>query len=156
MSDKRRHPFLGITHALWREFKRWRMRSLLRKDCEISLKEAACLWSLSDLIYLGPTGPNARRLPEWNLYEAYCASPTPPDEELLTMAKHASPAVAGYAFEVLLARNSRLIPEALELLLPRTESVSGSRGSFVSYLELGGYALHRYEIWVEKDQAAAP
>lgn len=107
---------------LWREFMRLRMQRTLRKHPDVPLKKAAALWSLSDLIYLGPAGAAARRLPEWELYRRYCASPTPTDEAL-----------------------QALLSAALDTLRPRTSEVSSIVGSFVGYQELGSYARNRYE-----------
>jgi hypothetical protein len=92
-----------------------------------------------------PAGAAARRLPEWELYRRYCASPTPTDEALQALLSHPSPAVAGYAFEILIARDSALLSAALDTLRPRTSEVSSIVGSFVGYQELGSYAKNRYE-----------
>lgn len=134
-----------LLKMLWREFMRRRMQRTLHKHPDIPLQKAAALWSLSDLIYLGPAGAAARRLPEWELYRRYCASPTPTDEALQALLSHPSPAVAGYAFEILIARDSALLSAALDTLRPRTSEVSSIVGSFVGYQELGSYAKNRYE-----------
>lgn len=134
-----------ILKLLWREIQRAHMQGTLRKKTSVPIRKAIALWSLSDVIYLGPCGAGARRVPELELYKRYCASESPSDEELEALLTHRSPSVAGYAFEILMARGSDVLPAALEILRPRKSIVSMGFTSFVVYEELGDYARSRYE-----------
>lgn len=128
----------------WRELLRARMQRTLRKDRPVPLAKALRLWSLTpDIIYQGPVGPSARYLPEAELYSRYSQSQAPADEELLDLAGHPCPAVAGYALEILKARNSPLLTTMVKRLQGRKEPVTMGFTCMVSYFPLEDYARLR-------------
>lgn len=128
----------------WRELMRARMQRTLRKDRPVPLAKALRLWSLTpDMIYQGPVGPSARYLPEAELYSRYSRSQTPVAEELLDLAGHRCPAVAGYALEILKARKSPSLMAMVERLQGRKELVAMGLTCLICYQPLEDYARTR-------------
>ena len=125
----------------WRELLRAGMQRTLRKDCPVPLAKALRLWALTpDMIHQGPVGPSGRYLPEAELFSRYSKSPSPADEELLSLAGNHSPAVAGYALDILKARKSTLLAEMVARLQGRKEPVTMGLSCFVCYQPLEDYA----------------
>ncbi len=109
------------------------------------LESAARLWALSPLIYIGPIGFGARQLPEFHLYQMIVESKDIGDHQVEELLSHRSAVVAGYGFEILLARRSSTTPAAVEKLRGRQEQVAMGLGCVVFYQPLGQYAEARFK-----------
>src|SRR5580765_4186776 len=127
---------------------RWALRrridAALARGERVPLETAARLWALSPLIYIGPVGPAARRLPEFHLYRMFVGSKDVDDQQIEQLLPHRSGTVAGYALEILLARRSSATPAAVEKLRGRQERVAMGVGCMVHYQPLGQYAEGRF------------
>ena len=121
---------------LYRWILRRRLSSALSRGERVSLHTAARLWALSDIIYLGPVGPSARRLPELHLFRMFVESADIDDQQIEQLLADQSATVAGYAFEILLARRSKLAATAVEKLRGRKDPVTMGLGCMVCYLSL--------------------
>jgi len=119
------------------------MQRALDLNRRISLGEAAQLWSLSDVIYIGPTGPAARSLPEFKSFRQIADNTDITEEPIFGLLHHESPTVAGYALELLIRRGSLRLDEAATLLSDRLGEVSMGLGCLVCFQPLGAYARNR-------------
>ncbi len=101
------------------------------------------LWSVSDSIYIGPSGPSATVYPELLALRQIISHTHISDAELYAQLSHRNPWVVGYCFEALLARRSALL-DALPLsLLTRQEPVSIGVACFRCFEPLHIYITHR-------------
>jgi hypothetical protein len=139
---------------------RWALRrqitSTLANGKRVSLESAAKLWALSPLIYIGPVGPAARDLPESRLYRIFVESKEVDDRQVEQLLSHQSGVVAGYGFEILLARRSTTMPAAVEKLRGRQEQVAMGLGCVVYYRPLGHYAEGRFKAELGATPNAGP
>jgi hypothetical protein len=124
---------------------RKRLKHALDTGRGISLEDATRLWSLSNLIYIGPIGPSAKRLPEAAAYKQIADDTKIREEELFGLLGHESPTVAGYALELLIRRGSERVPEAVSALRGRAEEVSLGLGCVVCFQPLRTYAVNRIQ-----------
>lgn len=132
-----------------RSLNRWlarkRVQSALRLHSSISLEAAADLWALSNVIYIGPTGPAARIVPEFEAFRAIAGDLEIDEERIFGLLQHESPSVAGYALELLISRNSQRLNEAAAVVANRNEEVSMGLGCLVCYQPLCAYVQTRIE-----------
>ena len=119
------------------------MQRALDLNRRISLEEAAKLWSLSNMIYIGPTGPSARRLPEFKTFRQIADNTDIAEEHIFGLLQHDSPTVAGYAIELLIRRGSLRLDEAATVIGDRRGEVSMGLGCLVCFQPLGAYARNR-------------
>ena len=132
-------------NSLHRWALRRRLSSAFARGERVPLESAAKLWALSHLIYIGPVGPTARRLPEYHLYRMFVENKEVDDQQVEQLLSHRSATVAGYGFEILLARGSHATTGAVEKLRARQEQVAMGLGCIVSYRPLGQYAEARFK-----------
>jgi hypothetical protein len=125
-----------LRRLLWRSW----MLTRVRRGWVPSLNSAANLWALTNRIYLGPVGPRARILPEFLIYEFFCSDTQTSDNEVF---RYLLDSVAGYAFEILLKRQSPLLVQALQCLKSRSEIVSLAFGCSVCEHSLAQYVANR-------------
>jgi hypothetical protein len=137
-----------------RSLKRWlvrkRVQHALRSDNYISLETATHLWALSNVIYIGPTGPSARILPEFEAFRRIADNPEIQEEQIFGLLLHVSPSVAGYALELLISRGSQRVNEAATVIGNRIGEVSMGIGCLICFSPLGAYAQSR----IPAEQAA--
>ena len=126
------------------------MQHALRSDQGISLEAATDLWALSNVIYIGPTGPSARILPECEAFRLILHSPVIKEEQIFELLHHESPSVAGYALELLISRGSQRVIEAATVIGNRSEEVSMGIGCLICFRPLSAYAQSR----IQAEQAA--
>ncbi len=126
------------------------MQHALDSNRSVSLEKAAELWSLSDVIYIGPTGPSARSLPEFKIFRQVANNPNIEEDRIFGLLEHESPTVAGYALELLIKRGSPRLAEAATAIGERCEEVSMGIGCLNNLQPLGTYARNR----IKAEQAA--
>ena len=141
-------------NVIRRSIARWRMRRALQNGRQISFEEAARLWRLSDTIYIGPVGPAARLLPEYELYQKFADDLGVTNTEIMRLLEHKSPSVAGYGLELLIRRRAEGLEDAALKLAGRLELVTMGITSFVSYSPLCEYAQNRLQA--QQDAAGNP
>jgi len=111
----------------------------------ISLETATHLWALTNVIYIGPTGPAARILPEFEAFRRIADNPEIREEQIFGLLQHESPSVAGYALELLISRGSRRVNEAATAVGNRSEEVSMGIGCLICFRPLSAYAQSRIQ-----------
>lgn len=122
---------------------RLRMKRAMKNGRRISLADAARLWGLSNTIYMGPVGPSASILPEYEIFRILAEDRKIEDAEIRELLSHPSPGVAGYGLEMLIRRNAAGLDEAAAALSGRQELVTKGLTSFVCYVPLSEYAARR-------------
>lgn len=144
----------GLMNLCHRLARRLCIRRRMRRGKRVSLESAAKLWALSDIIFIGPTGPSAVVTPECELYRFYRIDPLTEDAQLQALLSHRSGTVAGYAFEILLYRGSPLADEAVRFLQDRKEEVTMGFTSFVVYSPICKYVSNRMKAYQKKGGVA--
>ena len=119
------------------------MQRALDSKRSISLDNAAELWSLSDVICIGPTGPSARSLPEYKIFRQIADNPKIEEDRVFALLEHGSPTVAGYALGLLIRRRSPRLAEAATVIGDRRGKVSMGFGCLVCFQPLCVYARNR-------------
>lgn len=119
------------------------MRLALRIWGRVPIKKAIRLWRLSDTIYIGPVGPSARIMPEFELFRAIADDDQVGEAQIRDLLQHESPTVEGYAFELLIRRQAENLEAATKELANRKEEVTMGFTSFRAYSPLGEYAANR-------------
>ena len=127
------------------------MQYSLDTNRNISLEDAIKLWSLSNVIYIGPTGPRARRFPEFEIFRRIADDPRINEQQIFGLLQHDCPAVVGYAFELLISRGSKRLNEAAIAIGDPPGEVSMGLGCLVSFQPLGTYVRNR----IHAEQIAA-
>ena len=129
--------------TLRRMLLRMRFRRALLKGDRISIKDAARLWRLSDMVFIGPVGASATVHPECELYRHLAEDNEISDDEISQYLRDSSGTVAAYALELLIRRRSGQAKDARDALSERTESVSLGLGCMFSYQPLCEFAVNR-------------
>jgi len=78
------------------------------------------------------------------------------DQQVEQLLSHRSAAVAGYGFEILLARRSSMTPAAVEKLRGRQEQVAMGLGCMVFYQPLGKYAEGKFRAELGAPRSGGP
>jgi len=107
------------------------------------LFEAVRLWRLADILYIGPFGPRAVLYPEYEVFRRLCDLEDVSDVEVLKLLQSPSVVVVGYAFEILIYRDSDLVEKSLEIVKERRDEVVLGVGCMTTTVPLGEFVADR-------------
>ena len=130
-----------------RAVSRFIIRSIYRIYLEIgwrpSLSEAVRLWRLADILYIGLFGPRGVLYPEYEVFRRLCDLEDVSDVEVLKLLQSPSVVVVGYAFEILIYRDSDLVEKSLEIVKERRDEVVLGVGCMTTTVPLGEFVADR-------------